>query len=171
MQLKEQGKMADLGPLGFNPAEVENMGDGFKVLPPGIYTVIIVESEVADTKNSGGKLLNLTYQVVDGPYMGDSLTDRINIVNKSDVAQKIGLSQLKHICDAIGHAGQLKDSTQLHGKPLSVKIGIESFKNKEGKELQSNRIEKRMPKQAPQVNPMVPPPETSASQSATRPWS
>ena len=37
--------MADLGPLGFNPAEVENMGDGFKVLPPGIYTVIIVEPE------------------------------------------------------------------------------------------------------------------------------
>ena len=163
--------MADLAPLGFNPAEVENMGDGFKVLPPGIYTVIIVESEVADTKNSGGKLLNLTYQVVDGPYMGDSLTDRINIVNKSDVAQKIGLSQLKNICEAIGHAGQLKDSTQLHGKPLSVKIGIESFKNKEGKELQSNRIEKRMPKQAPQVNPMTPPPDTSASQSATRPWS
>ena len=163
--------MADLAPLGFNPAEVENMGDGFKVLPPGIYTVIIVESEVADTKNSGGKLLNLTYQVVDGPYMGDSLTDRINIVNKSDVAQKIGLSQLKNICEAIGHGGQLKDSTQLHGKPLSVKIGIESFTNKEGKELQSNRIEKRMPKQAPQVSPMVPPPETSASESATRPWS
>jgi len=163
--------MADLAPLGFNPAEVENMGDGFKVLPPGIYTVIIVESEVADTKSTGGKLLNLTYQVVDGPYMGDSLTDRINIVNKSDVAQKIGLSQLKHICDAIGHGGQLKDSTQLHGKPLSVKIGIESFNNKEGKELQSNRIEKRMPKQAPQVNPMTPPPEASASQQATRPWS
>ena len=122
--------MADLAPLGFIPAEVENMGDGFKVLPPGIYTVIIVESEVADTKSTGGKLLNLTYQVVDGPYMGDSLTDRINIVNKSDVAQKIGLSQLKHICDAIGHGGQLKDSTQLHGKPLSVKIGIESFNNK-----------------------------------------
>jgi len=164
--------MADLAPLGFNPAEVENMGDGFKVLPPGIYTVIIVESEVADTKTTGGKLLNLTYQVVDGAYTGDSLTDRINIVNKHEVAQKIGLSQLKNICDAIGHGGQLKDSTQLHGKPLSVKVGIEPFKNKDGKELQSNRIEKRMPKQDPQVNPMPAPGTTAVdSQPAARPWS
>ena len=159
--------MADLTPLGFNPAEVENMGDGFKILPPGVYTVIIVESEVTDTKSTGGKLLNLTYQVVDGPSTGDSLTDRINIVNNSEIAQKIGLSQLKNVCEAIGHGGQLKDSTQLHGRPLSVKIGIESFTNKDGKELQSNRIEKRMPKQAPQVNQVT----AASEQPATRPWS
>jgi hypothetical protein len=38
--------MADLSPLGFIPEQVEDLGDGFKVVPPGIYDVVIVESDV-----------------------------------------------------------------------------------------------------------------------------
>jgi len=141
--------MANLAPLGFDPATTEDMGDGFKVVPPGVYNVVIVDSDVQSTK-SGGKMLVLKYQIIDGQYVGDTVKDQINIVNSSDMAQKIGLSQLKNICDAIGHAGQLKDSNQLHGKPLAVKVAIEEFEsNKEaGKMLKSNRVEKRMPKQS-----------------------
>ena len=143
--------MADLAPMGFNPANVEDMGDGFKVIPPGVYNVAIVESDVQDTK-SGGKMLVLKYQILDGKNTGDALVDRLNVVNSSDIAQKIGLSNLKNICDAVGFAGQLNDSTQLHGKPFSVKVIVEEFEsNKEaGKMLQSNKIERRMPKQAAQ---------------------
>ena len=138
--------MADLTPLGFNPANVEDMGSGFSVIPPGLYNVMIVESAVKDTK-TGGKLLELKYQIIDGQHVGSSLTDRINIQNSSETAQKIGLSQLKHICDAVGFAGVLKDSNQIHGKPFSVKVTVEQFQsNKDGKMLDSNKIEKRMSK-------------------------
>ena len=139
--------MADLSPLGFIPAEIEDMGDGFKVVPPGIYDVVIVESDVKPTR-SGGKMLELKYQIVAGPNAGDFLTDRLNIDNASETAKRIGLSQLKNICDAIGFAGMLKDSNQLHGKPFSVKVVVEKFEsNKEaGKMLESNKIEKRMKK-------------------------
>jgi len=157
--------MADLTPLGFNPAEVEDLGDGFKVLPPGIYTVIIVDSKVADTKSGDGKMLLLTYQIIEGKNISDTVLDRLNILNPSPKAQAIGLSQLKNICDAVGHVGNLADSDILHGKPLSVKIGIEPFTNNEGKVLESNRVEKRMKKQAAQQGEMPPPPE-AASQSA-----
>ena len=141
--------MADLSPLGFIPAEIEDLGDGFKVVPPGIYDVVIVESDVNPTR-SGGKMLELKYQIVSGPNAGDFLTDRLNIDNASDTAKRIGLSQLKNICDAIGFAGMLKDSNQLHGKPFSVKVVAEKFEsNKEaGKMLESNKIEKRMKKGA-----------------------
>jgi len=151
--------MADLTPMAFNPASIEDMGDGFKVIPPGIYTVVIVDSDVQDTSAKTGKMLVLKYQIVDGQCVGDTLTDRINIVNPSDVAQKIGLSQLKNVCDAIGFTGQLNNSTQLHGKPFSVKVTVEKFKSNKAdaggnfKELESNKIEKRMPKQAPQATP------------------
>jgi hypothetical protein len=118
-------------------------------------------------------MLVLKYQILEGPNVGDTLIDRLNIQNKSDVAQKIGMSQLKNICDAIGFAGQLKDSNQLHGKPLSVKVVIEPFKNKEGKMLDSNKIEKRMPRAAVMVGAM-PPPAAPAAQTTTapaaRPW-
>ena len=139
--------MADLSPLGFIPAEIEDMGDGFKVVPPGIYDVVIVESDVKPTR-SGGKMLELKYQIVSGPNAGDFLTDRLNIDNASETAKRIGLSQLKNICDAIGFAGMLKDSNQLHGKVFSVKVVVEKFEsNKEaGKMLESNKIEKRMKK-------------------------
>ena len=141
--------MADLAPLGFAPENIEDMGDGFKVIPPGTYNVVAVESDVKDTK-TGGKMLELKYQIMDGANVGDTLLDRLNIVNSSETAQKIGLSQLKNICDAIGHTGQLKDSNQLHGKPFAVKVVVEEFEsNKEkGKMLKSNKIEKRMKKQS-----------------------
>lgn len=145
--------MADLSPLGFNPAAIEDMGDGFKVIPPDIYNVMIVESTVRDTAK-GGKLLELKMQVIDGQHVGASLTDRLNIINPSEVSQKIGLSQLKNICDAIGFAGDLKDSNQLHGKPFAVKVIVEEFKSNKPNDkgeypmLKSNKIEKRMSKAA-----------------------
>ena len=140
--------MANLAPLNFDPATTEDMGDGFKVVPPGIYNVVIVDSEIQDTAK-GGKMLTLKYQIIEGQYVGDTVTDRINLVNSSDMAQKIGRSQLKHICDAVEHKGLLKDSVQIHGKPLAIKVVVEKFEsNKEaGKMLDSNKVEKRMAKQ------------------------
>ncbi len=157
--------MANLAPLNYDPAQHEDMGDGFKVIPPGTYNVVIVDSDVQDTAK-GGKMLVCKYQIVDGQCVGDTVTDRINIVNSSDVAQKIGLSQLKNICDAVGHTGQLKDSNQLHGKPFAVKVIVEKFEsNKEkGKMLDSNKIEKRMPKQA--ASTTAPPLTTAATGAA-----
>lgn len=141
--------MADLSPLQFAPETTEDLGDGFKVVPPGTYNVVIVESDVKDTK-AGGKMLVMKYQIIDGPQVGETVKDQLNIVNSSDMAQKIGLSQLKNICDAIGHTGQLKDSNQLHGKPFAVKVVVEKFESNTtpGKMLDSNKVEKRMKKQA-----------------------
>jgi hypothetical protein len=148
--------MADLSGMGFDPAEVESMGSGFTIVPPGIYTVMVVKSDVADS-STGGKLLVMEYQVCDGPQTGSTLIDRLNIRNNSDVAQKIGLSQLKDVCDAIGFVGKLTDSNKLHGKPFSVKVVVEPFvSNKTGKSLDSNKIEKRMKKQAASMSEAAP---------------
>jgi len=139
--------MADLSPLNFVPENVEDAGDGFTVVPPGTYPVCIVKSDIIDTKAGTGKMLVLDCQILEGPNTGDIIVDRLNIKNPSQVSQRIGLSQLKNICDSVGHIGMLKDSEQLHGKPYSVKIVVEDFtSNKTGKTLKSNRIEKRMPR-------------------------
>ena len=84
--------MADLSQLNYNPANVENMGDGFKLVPPGIYNVFIVASDVKNTAGNTGKILELQCQIIDGQHVGEKLVDRLNIVNKSDTAQRIGLS-------------------------------------------------------------------------------
>ena len=79
--------MANLAPLQYDPANVETMD--FKVIPPGIYPVVIVDSDVTDTKKKDGKMLVIKYQVTEGQCVGDTLTDRLNIQNPSDIAQKI----------------------------------------------------------------------------------
>ena len=160
--------MADLTPLSFDPAQVEDMGDGFKVIPPNTYPVVIVESDVKDT-STGGKMLVLKYQIIEGQYTGEYLTDRLNIQNKSEKAQAIGLSQLKHICDAISHKGLLKDSSVLHGKPFSVKVIIEQFANRDGKMLDSNRIDKRMARQA-LGQAVAPPPADNGTAPKRQAW-
>lgn len=156
--------MSNLLALNFVPEQVEDMDDGFTVVDPGIYTVVIIESDLKDTQK-GGKMLVLKYQIMDGQYIGSVLTDRINIVNSSDTAQKIGRSQLKSVCDAIGHKGLLENSAQLHGKPYSVKVAVVEFEsNKEpGKMLKSNHIEKRMAKITPGAAPATPATQAPAS--------
>jgi len=158
--------MADLTPLNFAPENVEDLGDGFKVLPPGIYSVIIADSKVVDTKKGDGKRLVLIYQVTEGPNTGDTLEDGLNVMNPNSKCQNIGLSQLKNVCDAIGFTGTLTNSEMIHGKPLSVKVSIkpsDKINEKTGKPFDNNEIDKRMVKQAPQQNPM---PEAGAAGAA-----
>lgn len=167
--------MADLSALAINPETIEH-ADVFSLLPPGIYTVIITGSELKDTRNGKGKYLELQYQIIGGTKTGEVITDRLNIVNQSQKAQAIGLSQLKDVCDAVGHKGQLTASEQLHGKALSIKIEIEkdAYTTQNGEKRDSNNIVKRLPKQAPQMAAQQPqmmqnePPHPA--ETATEPW-
>jgi len=164
--------MADLSPLNFAPETTEDAGDGFKVVPPGTYPVVIVKSDVIDAKSgAGNKVLVLECQILEGPETGDIIVDRLNIKNTSEVSQKIGLSQLKNICEAIGYTGQLKDSAQLHGKPYSIKVVVEDFtSNKTGKKLNSNKVEKRMPRKELMAGSMPTAPATGTTKTESRPW-
>ena len=73
--------MADLTPLNYDPAKTEDVGEGgFRVIPPGTYIVMIVASELQNTKAGNGKMLVLTYQIIEGREVGGTLIDRINII-------------------------------------------------------------------------------------------
>lgn len=163
--------MADLTALGYDPAKVEDVGEGgFRVIPPGVYNVVIIDSAVRDTKAGNGKYLEVTYQIIEGREFGKTVKDRLNIIHPNPDVQRIALSQLKKICDAVGHKGQLKDSNQLHGKPMSIRVVIEEFEsNREpGKILQSNRVEIRMPKQS--AITAAPPPSAESGQAQPLAW-
>ena len=89
--------------LGFNstPQDAEGHRGSFEVIAPGWHKVVIVTSEIKTSKAGTGKLLEFKYEIQDGT--GRSLTDRLNIVNPSEVAQKIGRGALSKIALAIGH--------------------------------------------------------------------
>jgi hypothetical protein len=94
----------------------------FEVLPAGDYKCIITESEMADTK-TGGQMLKLTLQVIEGEHTNRMLFDRLNLVNNNPKAVEIAQRTLSSICHAVGKY-QVSDSSELHNLPLIASVKI-----------------------------------------------
>ena len=93
----------------------------FEPLPDGQYEVIISKSEMKETKAGDGEMLALTYEVIEGEHEGRLLWEYLNLVNKSDVAERIGRSKLASICKAVGVMAP-EESDELHDKPLVITV-------------------------------------------------
>jgi hypothetical protein len=119
-----------MGNLGYFNSDEVQPNSGNDPIPDGRYVVVITKSEVKPTKAGDGKYLDLTMQVVDGPFKGRQFWPKLNIQNKSEKAQQIGLGQLSAICKAVGRS-QIQDSSQLHNIPFKVSIGVEDGLNGE----------------------------------------
>ena len=112
--------MANLG--NFNASEIEPQGS-FEPIPAGWYTAMIVDSEMKATKNGTGEYLQLRLDIIDGDHQGRVLFDRLNLNNQNQTAVEIAQRQLSAICRAVG-VMQPQDSSDLHDKPLRVKVAI-----------------------------------------------
>lgn len=113
--------MADL--RGFNAHSVEP-NESFDPIPAGEYLCIITSSEEKPTKSGNGSYLELEFEVIDGPFKGRKLCDRLNLANPSELAVKIARATLSAICRAVG-VMEPKDSCELHDLPLFVKVRLE----------------------------------------------
>lgn len=113
--------MADL--RGFNAHTVEP-NESFDPIPSGEYLCVITNSEDKPTKAGTGSYLELEFEVLDGPYKGRKLWDRLNLANPNELAVKIARATLSAICRAVG-VMEPKDSCELHDLPLLVKVRIE----------------------------------------------
>ena len=107
---------------GFDANEIEPQGS-FDPIPAGWYTVMIVASEMKPTKNGSGEYLQLRLDIIDGEYEGRVLFDRLNLRNSNQTAVEIAQRQLSAICRAVG-VMQPQDSSDLHDRPLRVKVSI-----------------------------------------------
>lgn len=114
--------MSNLGDLNFDANEVEPNA-GFEVVPAGEYDAVIVASKVEPTKKGDGKMAVLELQILSGEYQNRKLFDRLNLWNPNEKAVQIARGTLSAICRAI-NVLQPKDTTQLHNKPLRVKVAV-----------------------------------------------
>lgn len=110
--------MANLG--DFN---ADDFHDDFQPIPAGRYTAVIVKSDTMATKDGAGSYIKLEVDIVDGQYKGRKLFTNLNLVNKNEMAVKIAKTELANICRAVGVLHP-KDSSELHGKPVSIKVSI-----------------------------------------------
>lgn len=110
--------------LGFNPDDVPEGERSFELMPPGMYSAQIIDSDLVATKTGSGQILKLTFEIIEGPCARRRVWANLNIVNANAQAQEIAQRDLKHICAAVGHQGMLEDSNQLHFKPLKIRLAV-----------------------------------------------
>ena len=122
--------MADLG--GYDPKQVAD--SDYDALPAGEYKAVIVESERKPTKNGAGHLLNVKFQIIDGQYKNRTVFDRFNLWNDSEKAKLIAQQQFKKVCEAVNVMSP-KDSSELHMKPLMIKLAVTEYEGKERNEV------------------------------------
>ena len=122
--------MADLG--GYDPKQVAD--SDYDALPAGEYKAVIVESERKPTKNGAGHLLNVKFQIIDGQYKNRTVFDRFNLWNASEKAKLIAQQQFKKVCEAVNVMSP-KDSSELHMKPLMIKLAVTEYEGKERNEV------------------------------------
>lgn len=108
-----------------------------EAIPAGTYLAAISESEIVTTKSGTGQMLRLTWDVMDGPMKGRKVFDRLNIANQNPKAEEIGQRQLSTLCHAVGVL-QLKDTTQLHGRPCQIRVTIR--KDESGQYADQNEV-------------------------------
>lgn len=108
--------------LNFDASTVSTESQ-FAPVPNGDYPVMIIESEMKPTKTGGGQYLQLVLEIIEGPYKGRRIWDRLNLVNSNQTAVEIAQRALSQICHAVNHL-QLNDSVELHHKPMTAKVVV-----------------------------------------------
>jgi len=136
--------MADLG--GYDPKQVAD--SDYDALPAGEYRAVIVESERKPTKSGGGDLLNVKFQVIDGQYKNRTVFDRFNLWNASEKAKLIAQQQFKKVCEAVNVMSP-KDSSELHMKPLMIKLAVKEYDGKEQNEVKGYKAALSVASSAP----------------------
>ncbi|MHA1166599.1 MAG: DUF669 domain-containing protein [Candidatus Hodarchaeales archaeon] len=111
----------------FNLDDIEDVS--FDLLPKGTYPVQVESAEVKDTKDGEGKYISLELTILGEKNEGRKLFDIINVVNKSEKAEKIGKSNLKKLILASGADIQtFTDADQLIGLECLAVVSVQSSK-------------------------------------------
>ena len=108
--------------LNFNARTVAPAVPG-ETIPPDWYKAFMSESKLVPNSAQNGHYLQCQFTIMEGPFSGRKLTDRLNLDNPSAVAVTIAYEALSAICHATGVL-DCQDSEQLHNRPLDIKVGV-----------------------------------------------
>lgn len=90
-------------------------------IPTGEYLAQIVDSDMKPTAENTGEYLELTHEVLDGPYKGRKVWSRLNLINDNAQAVEIANRDFSAIRHATGVLNP-KDSFDLHRKPMVIRV-------------------------------------------------
>lgn len=148
-----------MGNLGEFRVEDLPADNDFTPMPAGKYIGAIIASEIKTTNAGDGRYLSLTIEIIDGEHAGRRVWDILNLWNPSEKAVEIASRTLGSIYRSLG-LPKVTDSSELHGQPLGLEMGI---KPASGNFKASNKINRYFP-----ANDDAPPAPAPAP--AKAPW-
>ena len=150
---------------GFDANRVEPTAD-FDPLPAGKYLAVITESEMKPTKAGTGSYLQITFEIIDGPFKGRNVWARLNLDNGNATTVKIAQAELSAICRAVGVLAP-NDSVELHNLPLMITVKCK--KRQDTGEIQ-NEVRGFTKKDAPQPPAALAGTSQQPATPSTPPW-
>lgn len=98
-----------------------------EAVPPGIYNLQLIESEIALTKSGTGLLLKCIFQILTGEHENSIVYSQFNIKNQNIQSQNIGIGQFKALCLAVNVDFEIArmDTSSLHYKPFRADLGYD----------------------------------------------
>ena len=110
--------------IDFDASTYDKPVSSFEPLPPGDYLAIVASSEAKVTKSGTGEYVEFVLNIMDEPYKGRKIWERLNIHNENKVAEDIARGALNAMSDACGVA-LLKDTNQLHDIPMTITLALD----------------------------------------------
>lgn len=126
-------------PENFDPNAVEPSNFSFDPIPAGKYKLQVIDSKITETSTGSGQMLELTLEVMEGPFERRRIWDRLNIRNQSAQAQSIAQQSFRALCLSAGVDHVVKDSEELHWKPFIARVTIQT--DKTGQYAPQNRVQ------------------------------
>ena len=106
--------------------------NGWTALPAGDYRIVIMETELRETRGGDGLGLVLTINTLGTEHGGVELREWLNVKNPNETAEAIAKKRLAEILDAVGISrDDFDDTSQIEGKPLMAAIGCRRVANDE----------------------------------------
>ena len=150
-------------PQNFDPDSQE--GNSWDLLPADKYLAQIVEASVLQPRNGDGYYVALTWRIIDGPYEGRQVWQRITYLHSSEQAQTIGRKALKDLCIALGVTEHVEDVEIFMFKEARIRVGLE--KDKTGEYDDKNKVKCVLPpEQASVAKPQGSTPRGAATKPA-----
>ena len=105
----------------------------FEIIPECEAVAQVIETDLVTTTAGDGKMIALTFEILEGPYKGRQVYSNLNVRNPSEKAQQIGNAQFAALRIALwGKSGKDKivnDTLELQRIPLRIKIACEKRKD------------------------------------------
>lgn len=112
-----------MGSFSFNASGI-SLDTSREIIPAGTYNARAIESDLKPLKSGNGDGLSITFEIIDGPHTKRRIWASLNVKHNNPVAQNIGQQQLAQICHAVGMPNGFQDSSQLHNRPLKIRVKI-----------------------------------------------